>query len=273
MKVSAVHPVATVSTDTKSNAWPFVAAAVCFALLWLETIRHLKGEWSFNPQYAYGWAVPFLALYLFWRRWTTRPDPVPPVSRFWPITLVILAALLFFPLRFLSEANPDWRLLSWAMSLIAVGITASCIFLVGGRSWLRQFAFPIAFFLVAVPWPTQFETIVIQTLMRTETGINVSLLNLVGIPAVQQGNVIEVSSALIGIEEACSGVRSMQATLMVSLFLGELYSFNVLARAILVLAGGLFAFFCNLGPARPSSSGSERIRGRKASKPGTIPPA
>lgn len=246
MKVSAVHPAAAVSTEVKSNPWPFVATVVCFALLWLETIRHLRGEWSFNPQYAYGWAVPFLALFLFWRRWTTRPAPVLPASRFGPIVFVILCGLLFLPLRFLSEANPDWRLLSWAMAFIAAGITASCIFLVGGRSWLRHFAFPIAFFLVAVPWPTQFETIVIQTLMRTETGINVSLLNLVGIPAVQQGNVIEVSSALIGIEEACSGVRSMQATLMVSLFLGELYSFNVLARAILVLAGGVFAFFCNL---------------------------
>ena len=54
--------------------------------------------------------------------------------------------------------------------------------------------------------------------MHLATGINVSLLNLLEPPAVQQGNVIEVGSALIGIEEACSGVRSMQATLMVSLF-------------------------------------------------------
>lgn len=246
MKVSAAHPVAAVLHETRSNAWPFVAMAVGLGLLWLETIRHLKGEWSYNPQYAYGWAVPFLALYLFWRRWMTRPAPLPPTGRLWAIACAFVLALLFLPLRFLSEANPDWRLLSWALALGAVGITASCIFLAGGRSWLRHFLFPVAFLLVAVPWPTQLEQLVVQSLMHSETAINVSLLNLMGIPALQQGNVIEVGSAMIGIEEACSGVRSLQATFMVSLFLGELYSFNAVARLILIVAGGMLAFVCNL---------------------------
>jgi exosortase/archaeosortase family protein len=47
---------------------------------------------------------------------------------------------------------------------------------------------------------------------------------------------------LIGIEEACSGVRSFQATLMISLFLGELYSFNTARRVLLVIAGALLVF-------------------------------
>jgi exosortase len=246
MKVSTAQSSASTWPEEKKSAWPLIIAISCFGLLWLETINHLKGEWSFNPQYAYGWGVPFLALYLFWRRWSTRPAPAPPGQRRWPIALVIFCALIFSPIRFLSEANPDWRLLSWAFSVVAVLITTSCIFLAGGRRWLHHFAFPIVFFLVAVPWPTHLEQFVVQHLMSAEAAINVSMLNLAGIPAVQQGNVIEVGSALIGIEEACSGVRSLQATLMVSLFLGELYSFNALARAILVASGALLAFFCNL---------------------------
>ena len=116
----------------------------------------------------------------------------------------------------------------------------------GGLPWLRHFAFPIVFFLVAVPWPMHLEQVVVQNLMRAVTGINVALLNVVGIPALQLGNVIEVGAGLIGIEEACSGVRSLQATLMVSLFLGELYAFKIRPRILLVAAGALLAFFCNL---------------------------
>src|SRR6266478_6737593 len=116
----------------------------------------------------------------------------------------------------------------------------------GGWPWLRHFAFPILFFLVAVPWPIHFEQVVVQGLMRAVAAINVSLLNIGGIPALQHGNVIEVGSGLIGIEEACSGVRSLQATLMISLFLGELYSFSVAGRFVLVIAGCVFAFICNL---------------------------
>jgi exosortase len=247
MKVAATESGTTTLSETKSSsAWPVVIIVACFGLLWLETINHLKGEWSYNPQYAYGWGVPFLALYLFWRRWPTRPAPAPSGQKLLPIALVILCALLFLPIRFVAEANPDWRLLSWAFSVVAVAISISYLFLAGGWPWLRHFAFPIVFFLVAVPWPTHLEQFVVQHLMHWQTNINVSLLNLAGIPAVQSGNVIEVGSSLIGIEEACSGVRSLQATLMVSLFLGELYSFNIAGRIVLVAAGALFAFFCNL---------------------------
>ncbi len=72
------------------------------------------------------------------------------------------------------------------------------------------------------------------------------MLQLAGVPALQHGNVIEVGSGFIGIEEACSGVRSLQATLMVSLFLGELYSFKISRRFVLVLVGALLAFVCNV---------------------------
>jgi exosortase len=247
MKVSATQPgIATLSETKSTNVWPIVVIVACFGLLWLEAINHLKGEWTFNPQYAYGWGVPFLALYLFWRRWPSRPAAEPASQRVLPILVIVVCALVFLPIRFVAAANPDWRLLSWAFALVTVAISASYIFLIGGKPWLRHFAFPIIFFLVAVPWPTHIEQFVVQHLMYSQTGINVSLLNLVGIPAVQSGNVIEVGSALIGIEEACSGVRSLQATFMVSLFLGELYSFNILGRIVLVAAGGLFAFFCNL---------------------------
>ena len=236
-----------VSSET-SNAtmWRVTLPLLFFAFLWLEAINQLRTEWSLNPQYGYGWSVPFLALYLIWKRWPTRPPPSPPASRGWTIAAMFFCAFLFFPLRFMAEANPDWRFVSWALALVAVGISICFVILVGGRPWLRYFAFPLFFFLVAVPWPTQLEAVITQNLMWMVSAINVAAINAIGIPAVQQGNVIEVSTGFIGIEEACSGVRSLQATLMISLFLGDLYSFKVWSRITLVVAGALLAFFCNL---------------------------
>lgn len=246
MKATAERPGFVTSTTHPIAAWPYAIALFFFALLWLEVIRHLRTEWSLNPQYGYGWSVPFLALYLIWKRWPARPSPTLPDSRALPIALVCVLAFLLLPIRLIVEANPDWRLLSWSLALVAVAMSLCFVFLVGGQSWLRYFAFPILFFLVAVPWPTQLEQLVVQNLMRAVATINVSLLNIVGVPALQHGNVIEIRSGLIGIEEACSGVRSLQATLMISLFLGELYSFTIARRFLLVLAGSLLAFFCNL---------------------------
>src|SRR5207302_8665625 len=98
-----------------------------------------------------------------------------------------------------------------------------------------------------VPWPVRIEQSVIHDLMRIVTAINVTFLQLATVPALQHGNVIEVGSGFIGIEEACSGVRSIQATLMVSLFLGELYSFSALRRLLLIVIGAMLAFVCNIG--------------------------
>ena len=65
------------------------------------------------------------------------------------------------------------------------------------------------------------EQPVIQGLTRLNTALTVEILGLLGIPAVPQGNVIELATGSVGIDEACSGIRSLQATLMISLFLGE----------------------------------------------------
>ncbi len=82
--------------------------------------------------------------------------------------------------------------------------------------------------------------------MRFNTNIVVEALTALGIPAIARGNVIEISTGLVGIDEACSGIRSLQATLMISLFFGELYRLTMARRTALVLAGAGLAFGCNM---------------------------
>jgi len=211
-----------------------------------ELINQLKAEWWLNPQYNYGLIVPVLVVYLLWKRWRTRPVPTVPAVPALATLIVIAAAIVFLPIRFIAAPNPDWRLLSWLLAIVVVSISLGVVYLKGGASWLRHFAFPFVFFFVAVPWPVRIEQLVIQDLMRAVTALNVIFLQLAGVPALQHGNVIEVGSGFIGIEEACSGVRSLQATLMISFFLGELYSFNTVRRLVLVAIGAALAFVCNV---------------------------
>jgi exosortase len=229
------------------KSWSLVFAAIAFLLLWWEIIHQLQSEWSLNPQYGYGWTVPFLAAYLFSHRWTRRPSSAAPQ---WPgltISIAALAALVLLPARLVAVANPDWRLLSWTMTLAAVVISLCALHLAGGAPWLKHFAFPVLFFLVATPWPTQLEQLVIQSLMRADSAITIQILNLLGTLAVQHGNVIELSTGQVGIDDACTGVRSLQATFMVSLFLGEFYRMRPWRRLVLIVAGAALAFVCNIG--------------------------
>ncbi len=227
--------------------WPVAFAALAFLLLWLEIILQLQSEWSLNPQYGYGWTVPFLAAWLFYQRWICRPAPAAPRHPGLTISLMLLAAAVLLPARLIAVANPDWRLISWTMSLAAVVISLCVLHLAGGAPWSRHFAFPVLFFLVATPWPMQLEQLVVQSLMRADTAITIQILNVIGTLSVQHGNVIELSTGPVGIDDACTGVRSLQATFMVALFLGEFYRMRLWCRVLLVVAGTAIAFICNIG--------------------------
>ena len=279
------------------------------AWLWFRLIEQLRIGWSLNPQYAYGWAVPFLCLYLIWRKAESREQKVErggagekpkaetlkcgnaeirtsfSFSAFQLFSFFLLC-FLYAPIRLVLEANPGWSLATWPLALITIGLTLLTIHLVSGqraegggqgaegggqkaeggsqksearsqRSEIRgpfqlsafsisPFVFPICFFLVAVPWPFVIEQPVIQGLTRLNTALTVEILGLLGIPAMPRGNVIELATGSVGIDEACSGIRSLQATLMIALFLGELHHLSVPRRLVCVFGGFALAMVCNL---------------------------
>src|SRR3984893_10098521 len=67
-----------VAQTSRGTNWFPVAI---FALVWIELISRLRFEWSINPQYGYGWTVPLLSAYIFWRRYESAPAPSPPHIR------------------------------------------------------------------------------------------------------------------------------------------------------------------------------------------------
>ena len=217
--------------------------------VWFRLIDHLRVEWSLNPQYGYGYAVPFLSAFMIYRALKSAPSQIPiPAFCCRKSWLLIPLALCWFPTRLIQEANPEWRLVSWALAIEAIGITL----LLAARARSidsplpRLLLFPLLFFLVAVPWPTVIEQPVIQGLARANTAITVEAVNLLGIPALQHGNVIEVPGGTVGIDDACSGIRSFQTSLMLALFFGEVFVLSIARRAICVAAGFALAFSFNI---------------------------
>jgi exosortase len=215
--------------------------------LWFWLFYHLHDEWMLNERYNYGWAVPFLALFLFVLRWRTRPEPgKTPTSRFLIVASGWLLLALLLPIRVVEEANPDWRLLSWILAGVVVAFSLLSLAQLGGRSWLLHFAFPVCFPLVAVPWPVQFENSVVQMMTRAVAYTAVEIAGWAGIGAHQLGNVIQLRNGFVGVDEACSGVKTLQAGIMVALVLGELLRVPRWRRLALILLGCGWIFVCNV---------------------------
>ena len=225
----------------------WIAAAVVPTALWVWLFFHLHVEWSLNSQYNYGWAVPFLGLFLFYFRWQRRPDPEPAVrGKRVAIGGMWFLLVVLFPIRVIEEANPDWRLLSWILALIVVAFSLLALHRAGGMPWLSHFAFPVCFALAAVPWPVQFENAIVQTMMRGVASIAVEITGWLGVGAYQLGNVIQLRNGFVGVDEACSGVKTFQAGVMVALVLGEMLRLRPRKRIGLLLIGCGWIFLCNV---------------------------
>jgi exosortase len=221
-----------------------------FAWLWYLLVDNLRLQWATDAQYSYGLVVPLLAIGLAFRRWQ-RYSKVP-----WhagelknpPLLVLCIASLIFLylPTQLVEEAVPEWRPIEWLFAIETIGLTLYAIYLFKGRNGLVRLAFPICFFFTAVPWPTFFEQPIIQHLSRANAGMVVNVLSFLDIPAIQHGNVIEISTGVVGINDACSGIRSLQSSLMISLFLSEFYFMRWPRRILLVLGSFLLAMFFNV---------------------------
>jgi exosortase len=247
----------------RSDRWLARTVLVVAAIgaLWFILFRQLSNEWSVNEQYSYGWFVPFFALFLFWLRWEDRPDPEVRSQRsevrsqrseaannrraLVASLIAIPALLLLLPVRLFEIANPDWRLLDWLHAAAVTTLTLLYVWYIGGAPWLRHFAFPILFASIAVPWVTPIEVPIVQGLMHAVAGIASEAATLFGIPAHVEGNLIRTLSGVVGINEACSGVRSLQTSLMIGLLLGELKRLSIWRRVALVAGAIAIAFIGN----------------------------
>jgi exosortase/archaeosortase family protein len=215
---------------------------LALAALWLPLFDRWRRAWAIAPDQAYGWAVPLLALYLVKERTVWAPTPRPPTeAERTGATFGLGAALLLYAAALpVLEANALWPTAQWAGAVAAAGATLAALTLAGGRRWAGHFAFPIGFLFTALTWPTPVKVWIVNHLVAANALLAAEIVSVLGHPAVVSGNAIAVGAGMIGVDEACSGLRSLQAVGMAALFLGEFFQLN-LPRRLTLLGTSFFA--------------------------------
>jgi len=222
--------------------------------LWSLLLYQLATVWQTNDQYAHGFLVPFLCLFLLIK---VQPEDIEinkfPYSQKNLLCYLIGIPLLLslFPLWLIREANSDWRLINLVLYGSVLLLSLLLFSFIQNRDYdLRKFLFPLLFFIVAIPWPLATDLKLTQWLQEKVSTMIVDCLLLLEHEATLEGTIIDVGIfGKVGVDQACSGINGLQASLVVSLFLGAYYSFSLIHRFLLVLGGLLIALLFNLARA------------------------
>ncbi|MEZ5415320.1 MAG: exosortase/archaeosortase family protein [Opitutaceae bacterium] len=197
----------------------------------------LSAAWSLAPDLGHGWAAVILIGFLWWDRWDRRPPckPRQPGAADW---LVLMAgALLALPLRLLLTPYPLWPAPLLAYLAVLIGLALCAARMVAGRSGMIWLAAPLIVLAGVVPWPGAIDRWFILPLRETVAIIVAEISNIAGNPAVASGTSVQLPGGWVGIDEACGGIRSMQATVTAALFLGAWLDFTWRRRLGLLAIG------------------------------------
>lgn len=234
-----------VSQAPVTSSWePLVALGPAWvALAWL--ISKASWFWRRDPDLQFGWIVVVLCGFVLWEAWESRP----PAKYRWSAGSV-MGLLAGLGLLFLTQIFQNaYGLTPGSMSGLAAGsmlVVMANLGLVFGYPGLRNFGFGVLFLLIAMPIPSVIHSPVVLGLQSMVAYVNVQVLLLAGIPAQQAGSVIRLPNCTVGVDEACSGIRSLQSTIMATLFIGHLILQRSGLRWFLLGAGIGLAIFGNL---------------------------
>lgn len=201
--------------------------------------------WERNPEMQFGWIVLLLSGYLIWEAWETRPA----MKLGWNPGSVLLGVIGCLALFVTQLYQAAYGLTAASMSGLGFGmicIVTSNLLYVFGWPGVRRFIFGFLFFLIALPIPSVIYSPIVGGLQTKVASVTVETLNLIGIPAQRVGSLIHLPAGTVGIDEACSGIRSLQSTVMATLFIGYLTLKQFGFQAALLVSGVCLAIFGNL---------------------------
>lgn len=258
-----------------STRWSFLAlTGLAGFLAWDQSYW-----WKLREEYAFGFIVPLFVAYVLYERWprlhrglagwggSGSSQPVDPARKSLPSRLIEMLALLMLVgglFCFLAGAlykTMEGRnlissnLLSFGFANIVLG---TAYLLAGRRSdgaviplperWnlALLFLFPAVIWMLSVPVFSAVHDTVSLFLMNKVVAVVYALFDVLGFAVVREGSLLRLPMGDVGVEDACSGIRSLTACLFAGSFLGAVYFEPFWKKAFLVVFSMIFAFINNI---------------------------
>ncbi len=259
-----------------SSRWAaFAAAALSMFLIWDQHYW-----WKLQDEYAFGFIVPLFVAYVLYERWPVLAkgligDPEASakatsaesgLARAIAMGLQVIAVLmvaggiLSFLLGVLYRAMEGQNLISSnSLAFGYANILLGGAYLYAdkrangegiplGERWhlAMLFLFPALIWMLSVPMFNAIHKMISTFLMNKVAFVVYYAFDVLGYAVVREGSVLKLPLGDVGVEDACSGIRSLTACLFAGSFLGAVYFQQLWKKVFLVGTAMLFAFINNI---------------------------
>lgn len=283
LSVSFPIPMNSVSESSPLTLRELPKAQLAAALMLLGFAIYLVWDqlhwWGNREDYSFGYLVPLFVGYLIYDRWSlirgfldprgAKTDPIPPVSAReakWTALLEALAlvgclvsVILFATGALIRAATGPQDTASLVIASSFAGLSLSTVFIFakeradGQRMSLSArisltllFLFPSVIWMLSAPMVSFLETKVRVFLLNKVTMVVFGVLDFLGFELRREGNVLVLPDGRVGVEEACSGIRSLTACLFAGSFLAAVFLDRFWKKVLLVAAAMGLAVLTNL---------------------------
>lgn len=213
------------------------AVAASFVWAFWHSFADLWSIWQTRADYGAGQLVPLAAVYMIGAR--ARPAGIPALT-FAPWGLAVFGIGLAANL--LGSYYLYASLENLSLVICANGLAMTLL----GWHGYKRIAFPLLFLLLMIPLPGRLHDAVMIPLQGLGAMLSAGILEIVGMPVLRYGHVLDIGGHQIAVAEACNGLRMALAFLMVASVVAFMVRRPTWQKATLMLSSIPIAIACNV---------------------------
>ncbi len=204
-----------------------LAVAGALVLCYGPVLWRLADDWVHDENVSHGVFVPIVAGYIVWQekdrlltaKWSSH----------WLGLLIIVGAGLQL---YVATLGVELFLARTAFVFTIIGI----VLYLGGVEVLKRLAFPLFLLFFMIPLPAVIYNQITFPLQLLASKLAEHSLDLVGIPVLREGNILETPHQRLSVVEACSGIRSLLSLSFLALVYGYFFEKRRWLRVVLFLS-------------------------------------
>jgi exosortase len=221
----------------RTISWTAVAwFSILLIAVYFPILSKLVQQWSTDDDVSHGFFVPLVAGYIAWQR-REKLLNMEWKPAWWGIGLLIWAGLQ----AYLGMLGAELFLQRTAFLFSLVGV----LLILGGTAVVRQLAFPLLLLPFMIPLPTVVYNQITFPLQLFASWVAEKSLDVLNIPVIRDGNILELASQKLSVAEACSGIRSLLSLTFLSQVYAYFFDRKLWMRWVLLVATIPIAIIAN----------------------------